>query len=58
MTARLVCSREGKVLHKISSKAGVQIRQPHQGILIQKIKRERLTAHEVSQKSLNEFFFL
>ena len=54
MTARLVCSREGEVLLKISSKAGVQIRQPHRGILIQKIKRERLTAHEVSQKSLNE----
>ena len=54
MTARLVCCREGEVLHKTSSKAGIQIRQPHRGVLIQKIKRERLTAHEVSQKSLNE----
>ena len=54
--AHLVCCREGTVIHKQTSKSGQQIRQPHRAILIEKIKRERLTAHEISQKSLNELF--
>ena len=32
----------------------VQIGQPFRGFITQKIKREILTAHEVSQKSLNK----
>ena len=49
-----MCCREGAVIHKKTSKSGQQIKQPHRAIFIEKIKRERLTAHEVSQKSLNE----
>ena len=52
--AHLVCCREGAVIHKKTSKSGQQFRQPHRAILIEKIKRERLTAHEVSQKTLSE----
>ena len=51
-----MCCLEGTVIFKQTSKSGQQIRQPHRAILIEEIKRERLTAHEVSQESLNELF--
>ena len=39
---------------KINSKSGQQIRQLHRSILIEKHKREKLTAHELS---LNEYIY-
>lgn len=51
---KITLTRSGEITHKHGEQAKNQIRQPQRNKLIERILKEKLTAHDVHKESLNK----